>query len=160
MVSSRLVRLSAIVGILVCGGAAAQEAGKAPEPYTPGLGDFMTAYVQPHHVKLWLAGRAGNWKLAQYEAKELEETFEDVANYQAIWNDLPIGKMVESAVTKPLDAVEDAIKAKSAQRFQVAYRDLTRLHQLPPGDAQRIPGDHRAERRHRLPRPEILAEVT
>jgi hypothetical protein len=30
----------------------------AIQSYVPGLGDFMTAYVQPHHVMLWLAVNA------------------------------------------------------------------------------------------------------
>ena len=37
---------------------------KPPEPYVPGLGDFMTAAVQPHHIKVGLAGHAANWPLA------------------------------------------------------------------------------------------------
>jgi hypothetical protein len=127
---SRCAAFVAFAGMLtvlaVSQEAFSQEAAqKAPEPYAPGLGDFMTAYVQPHHIKLWLAGRAGNWRLAEYEAKELEETFEDIVTYQGTWNDMPIGKMVEAGVSKPLDAVEEAIKAKNAERFRTAYRQLT-----------------------------------
>ena len=58
--------------------ALAEDAAKPAEPYIPGLGDFMTAAVQPHHTKIGLAGHAANWPLAEYEAKELRETFEDI----------------------------------------------------------------------------------
>jgi len=100
-------------------------AQKAPEAYAPGLGDFMTAYVQPHHVKLGLAGREKNWKLAEYEADELKETFEDVTTYQGDWNKLPIAKLVEANIIPALAAVADAIKQQSAGEFAKAYARLS-----------------------------------
>ena len=68
------------------------------ESYAPELGDFMTAYVQPHHIKLWLAGSAGNWRLADYEAGELRETFEDISNYQATWKSVPEAQLVKANI--------------------------------------------------------------
>src|ERR1700733_293115 len=47
-------------------------------PYHPGLGELMTAFVQPRHIKLGLAGAARNWAYAAYELGELRETFDDV----------------------------------------------------------------------------------
>ena len=98
---------------------------KSPEPYAPGLGDFMTAYVQPHHIKLWQAGNAGNWPLAAYEANELRETFEDVTTYQAIWHDLPVAKMVETLLEPKLAAVDQAISKRDAPAFGKAFEQLT-----------------------------------
>ena len=46
-------------------------------PMVPGLGEIMTLQ-QLRHIKLWFAGRAGNWPLADYEIGELNEGFEDV----------------------------------------------------------------------------------
>ena len=112
--------------ILSAAGAADQPApAKAPDPYAPGLGDFMTAYVQPHHIKLWEAGSAGNWPLAEYEANEIRETFEDVTTYQAVWHDLPIDKMVKAILEPRLDAVDQAIKGRDGAAFAKAYADLT-----------------------------------
>jgi hypothetical protein len=48
--------------------------------FTPGLGEFMT-FTQVRHAKLWLAGNAGNWELADYEIDELKEGLENVAKY-------------------------------------------------------------------------------
>ena len=45
-------------------------------PAGPGLGEIMTLQ-QLRHIKLWFAGRAGNWPLADYEIGELNEGFED-----------------------------------------------------------------------------------
>src|ERR1700722_13760816 len=53
------------------------EPAAAPEPYQPGLGEIM-ALQQMRHIKLWFAGRAGNWPLADYEVGELQEGFDDV----------------------------------------------------------------------------------
>jgi hypothetical protein len=95
------------------------------EPYIPGLGDFMTAYIQPHHVKLWFAGIAGNWRLAAYEANELNETFDDVVTYQANWHDLPIGKLAETLIRPQITRVAAAIAAKDTRQFKNVYADLT-----------------------------------
>lgn len=101
------------------------EEAKGPEPYVPGLGEFMTAYVQPHHIKLGLAGREKNWPLAAYEANELRETFEDVATYQGKWHDLPITKLVETNMEPALKAVDSAIEAKDADGFGKAFAKLS-----------------------------------
>ena len=100
-------------------------ATKALEPYAPGLGDFMTAYVQPHHIKLWQAGNAGNWPLAAYEANELRETFEDVTTYQGVWHDLPVAKMVQTMLEPKLGAVEQAITRRDGAAFGKAFEQLT-----------------------------------
>jgi cytochrome c553 len=103
----------------------AADAPKVPDPYVPGLGEFMTSAVQPHHIKIWLAGQAHNWPLAEYEAKELRETFEDIATYQGTWNDFPIGKLAESNLNPPLDALDKAIEAKDAAGFKKAYDQVS-----------------------------------
>jgi hypothetical protein len=102
---------------------------KAPAPpvdsYVPGLGDFMTAYVQPHHIKLWLAGSAGNWKLADYEAGELRETFDDISNYQATWKSVPVAQLVKANIEYALKGVEAAIAHQDEAAFKRAFVALT-----------------------------------
>ena len=105
--------------------AIAAEDAKKPEPYVPGLGEFMTSAVQPHHIKIWMAGKAGNWPLAEYEAKELRETFEDITTFQGVWNDFPIGKLAEANLTPPLGELDQAIKDKNAAGFKKAYDKVT-----------------------------------
>ena len=95
-----------------------------PSVYAPGLGDLMTAYVQPHHIKLWFAGISGNWKLAAYEASELDETFDDVVSYQGNWHDLPIGSLVQTLIRPQLKRVSAAIEAKDVALFKTAYGNL------------------------------------
>jgi hypothetical protein len=116
---------AAAFSLLLLAGAAPAEDAKKPEPYVPGLGEFMTSAVQPHHIKIWMAGHAGNWPLAEYEAKELRETFEDITTYQGVWNTIPIGKLAEANLTPPLDELDTAIKDKNEGGFKKAYDKVT-----------------------------------
>jgi hypothetical protein len=65
--------LAALAFALVFPLSAAQSEPK--EPFTPGLGEIMTLQ-QMRHLKLWYAGQAGNWPLADYELDELKEGFD------------------------------------------------------------------------------------
>jgi cytochrome c553 len=103
----------------------ATAADGAPPAYAPGLGDFMTSYVQPHHIKLWFAGDAGNWPLAMYEAKELGESFGDITTYQADWEGVPVAQLVKAFIDPALDKVQSAIQAKNAAQFDSAFKTLT-----------------------------------
>jgi hypothetical protein len=94
-------------------------------PFRPGLGDLMTAFVQPHHIKLGLAGAARNWPLADYELDELRETFDDAGRLILKHGKLAIPDAIKSTVAQPMDAVGAAIKAKDQAAFTKAYGDLT-----------------------------------
>jgi hypothetical protein len=48
--------------------------------YTPGLGEFMSG-IQVHHEKLWFAGNAQNWKLANFEIGEIREALDDIQRF-------------------------------------------------------------------------------
>jgi len=93
--------------------------------YHPGLGDLMTAFVQPRHIKLGLAGAAQNWAYAAYELNELRETFEDVGKLVPKHGNLDIPPAIASTVAPPMDAVDAAIKAKDQAAFTQAYANLT-----------------------------------
>jgi hypothetical protein len=70
------------------------------------------------HIKLWFAGRAGNWPLADYEIGELNEGFDDV-------NKLLGGDTVEKAVGGPIAALQKAIEGKDRAAFTIAFDKLT-----------------------------------
>ena len=89
------------------------------------LGDLMTAFVQPRHIKLGLAGGEQNWPYAAYELDQLRETFADVADVMPKYRDLSIPDLITSTVEKPLAALDQAIKAKDGNQFTVAYGQLT-----------------------------------
>jgi hypothetical protein len=99
--------------------------------YVPHLADLMNEAMQVHHAKLWFAGHANNWILAAYEVKKIKETIveikESIVDIQTAspqWQHVPVGEMLRSFDLN-LDAVEQAVKAKNAAKFDTAYHDLT-----------------------------------
>jgi hypothetical protein len=81
--------------------------------------------AQMRHAKLWLAGSAQNWDLADYLIEELKEGFESAGRYVPILKDIPVGKMIESTLDEPIAEVEKAIKAKDRTRFVASFDKLT-----------------------------------
>jgi hypothetical protein len=98
---------------------------KSTAPFHPGLGDLMTAFVQPRHIKLGLAGNEQNWAYAAYELGELSETFDDIAKLVPKHGNLSIPEAIKSTVKPPMAALDAAIKAKDQAGFVKAFADLT-----------------------------------
>jgi hypothetical protein len=102
--------------------ARAAEEGK--EGYASGLGEIMSLQ-QMRHLKLWFAGQAKNWPLADYELDELKEGFDDVIKFFPVKDDMKIGDMAGSTVMPVLPDVKKAIEAKDATKFAAAFDKLT-----------------------------------
>jgi hypothetical protein len=98
--------------------------GESAQPYTPGLVEFMMA-VQSHHSKLWLAGSARNWELADYQVDELKELLEDIAKRVPDYKGTPVGKMIEAVTMPPISDIESAIKNRDGAKFMAAFDRLT-----------------------------------
>lgn len=105
--------------------AALGAASPANAQHPAALGDLMTAFVQPRHIKLGLAGSEQNWSYAAYELDQLRATFADVAEIMPKHRDLSIPDMMNSTVKEPLAAVDRAIQAKDSGQFSAAYGELT-----------------------------------
>lgn len=115
-------RLFALALAIPLFAAVAASAQKPAEPAAnggnlPGLGEIMTLQ-QLRHIKLWFAGRAGNWALADYEMGELNEGFEDV-------NKLLGGDTVDKMVGDPIKALQKAIEDKNRTAFTSAFDKLS-----------------------------------
>ena len=89
------------------------------------MGDMMDTLVQPRHAKLGLAGRAENWALAGYALVEIRQAFAGITKAQPRFRGLPVGELVDAALSQPLDAVDVAIRQQDAKKFAVAYDQLT-----------------------------------
>lgn len=98
---------------------------ETPSAYPLGLGEVMTAFVQPRHLKLGLAGQEHNWAYVAYELDELTETFDDIAKYIPTHDNMAIPPMIASTVKPPLAALDAAVQAKNAAAFTKAYAELT-----------------------------------
>ena len=123
------VAKTAIVGVIgaaalfVTLAAHAQDSAPPPtaasqdEPYQPSLADIM-AHQQERHIKLWFAGHAANWPLADYEIGELSDGFDDVGKMLG-------GDIVKQHVGAPLDALQKAVDGKNSAAFAAAFDSLS-----------------------------------
>ena len=96
---------------------AVSTANAQDSPAGPGLGEIMTLQ-QLRHIKLWFAGRAGNWPLADYELGELNEGFEELNKQLG-------GDTVEKAVGGAMQALQKIVDGKDAKAFAAAFDRLT-----------------------------------
>ena len=82
---------------------------------------------QMRHVKLWLAGQAGNWELADYEVDELGEGFDDIVKYHPTHKDAPVAPKdaIPRMINQPLADLRAAIQRKDAAGFAQSYDALT-----------------------------------
>jgi len=94
--------------------------------WVPGLGELM-AFQQMRHAKLWLAGEAGNWKLAAYELDELREGFGDIARLHPTHKNapVPIDQAIETIMTEPLEQASQAIAKGDLAAFRDTFDTLT-----------------------------------
>jgi hypothetical protein len=88
--------------------------------YKPGLGEFMSS-IQVHHEKLWFAGTAENWKLADFEIHEIMEAVDDIKMYAS---DRPETKYIEM-LQVPLDSLNSSIQQKNVESFKKKFITLT-----------------------------------
>jgi hypothetical protein len=119
-------RMKRIVAVVIALAASIMFATAQPakERYEPGLGEFMTA-TQLRHAKLWFAGRQNNWDLAGYEIDEIKEGLADAARLFPAFDGIPVAEMIKTIINPRIEALEDAVRAKSRARFLVAFDELT-----------------------------------
>jgi hypothetical protein len=110
----------------LCLGAAVAAAGEqhAIEPYVQGIGEFMMA-TQVRHAKLWFAGEAQNWELAEYEIGEIKEGLDDASRLHPTLDGLPIAELIKADTEAPLNDLSKAVEAKMSAEFVVAFDKLT-----------------------------------
>ncbi len=88
--------------------------------YKPGFGEFMTT-IQIHHAKLWFAGKNKNWKLAEFELNEINETIDAIQQFQKERKEsqaLPI-------LNRAIDSVHMAIQQQNLKLFVQSFTRLT-----------------------------------
>lgn len=109
--------------VLAAGVACAQDGSKPAEPPTdeagtsPHLSDIMVQQ-QMRHIKLWFAGDARNWALADYELDQLKDGFDDIAKVLG-------GDIAQQHVGGAISRVETAIESKDHAAFVSAFDRLS-----------------------------------
>jgi hypothetical protein len=88
--------------------------------YRPGFGEFMSS-IQIHHDKLYFAGENKNWKLADFEVREIIESLEDLPKYCADREEVKSLPMIQPAI----DSINNAISKKNIVLFKNSFVLLT-----------------------------------
>ena len=88
--------------------------------YQPGFGEFMSS-IQVHHAKLWFAGINNNWELADFEIHEIQESLDDIQQFNTDRLEAKTIGMISPAI----DSVSNAIKQKNQLLFKSSYTLLT-----------------------------------
>lgn len=88
--------------------------------YQPGFGEFMSS-IQLHHAKLWFAGINNNWELADFEIHEIQESLDDIQQFNTDRLEAKTIGMISPAI----DSVSNAIKQKNQLLFKSCYTLLT-----------------------------------
>lgn len=128
-------RIAPFTALALLGGvatAASQTAPSAPPgppptavPVVMTMGDLMNTLVQPRHQKLGLAGQAQNWPLAKYALEQLRAAFANIVAAKPKFSGMPVGQLVDVALTAPFNAVDAAIKFQDEKKFAAAYAQVT-----------------------------------
>lgn len=93
---------------------------KLAKAYKPGLGEFMSG-IQVHHEKLWFAGEAQNWKLADFEMGEIKEALDAIKEFNSDRKEAKSISMIRHAI----DSMNNAIQTKDPQVFRRSFILLT-----------------------------------
>jgi hypothetical protein len=107
----------AVAGCLLAISVAGAQESASSEGNEINIGDVM-GLQQQRHLKLWFAGRAGNWPLAEYEIDKLKDGFADV-------DKLIGGGTVDNAIGAPIAALQKAVESKNKDSFVRAFDQLT-----------------------------------
>jgi len=97
------------------------------EKYRPGFGEIMSG-IQTHHAKLWYAGINENWKLAEYEIKEIKERFQsaqDVETNRKETGDIP---MIYGVLDSMLNVIGQKDLAAFKNKFQLLTNTCNNCH--------------------------------
>jgi hypothetical protein len=104
--------------------AAADDKPAPGKTYVPGIEQFM-GVIQREHVKLWFAGQAKNWDLAEFQAGEIKEVMGDIQDLYPKFKSLPFADMLDAVITGPIVDLEKAIAAKDGKAFVAGFDKLT-----------------------------------
>jgi hypothetical protein len=120
----KLIAAALIAAVaLAAPAASAQQGTKAVDPSAEEAPEFLRlsgimAQQQMRHIKLWFAGTAGNWPLADYEIDGLKEGFDDVT--KLLGDDI-----AQQHVGGAMAELEQSVEAKNRDNFVVAFDKLS-----------------------------------
>jgi hypothetical protein len=99
----------------------------APAAQGPELGAQMLE-LQIRHARLWQAGEAQNWMLAQFQLAELRESFAGVVESNgehAALQPARLSEVMPAMTDAPLAQLQAAVDARDKAKFEAAYDALS-----------------------------------
>jgi hypothetical protein len=131
MIAAALMSGALCAGVVMAQTAAPPKQGAAaddkPAPgtsYIPGIEQFM-GVIQREHVKLWYAGQAKNWELAEFQAGEIKEVMGDIQDLYPKFKSMPFADMLDAVIIGPIVDIEKAIEKKDSKAFVAGFDKLT-----------------------------------
>ena len=107
--------------------AAATTAAPAATPAAPELGQQMLE-LQIRHARLWQAGEARNWMLAQFQLAELRESLDGVVELNgdhAAVQPRRLAEVLPEHMGPALTALQQAVDKQDGAAFDAAYDQLS-----------------------------------
>ena len=92
-----------------------------PKPYP--LGEQM-GYLQRYVEKLYFAGQAQNWELADFYAREVDETVEDIMSAKVVKEGVEVSKLMTTMLPPAEQGLQEAVQARDPALFQTRYEAL------------------------------------
>lgn len=88
------------------------------------MGELM-ASTQMRHAKLFFAGQAQNWPLADYEMDELQEGFDDAVRLHPSHKGANVAELLPSLTAPAMASLHGALEARDPAAFAQAFDALT-----------------------------------
>lgn len=102
---------------------------KLQTAYVPGTGEIMNNIIQPHHIKLWMAGNNKNWTLAEYELHLLSGGFKRIEKYHAGTREAAAVKMIYPEIDSVMEAIYNQQVAIFRRHYQLMTNTCNSCHQ-------------------------------
>lgn len=116
-----LVAAFALMTALDAKKAARPEVVADPEDFE--LGAAM-GNMQRFTEKLYFAGQAGNWALADFYLHEINETTEAIIKAKVVDEGMPVGELMKGMLPPSIASVQEAIQTRDAAQFASRYDGL------------------------------------
>ncbi len=100
---------------------------KLLELHKPSMAMLMTE-IQVHHARLWFAGQAGNWLLAEHQLKDLQAAFEKAGFIYDKWEDVPkpLSTLIPLVTRNEISRISEAVRAGNRTEFTASFERLTK----------------------------------
>jgi cytochrome c556 len=103
------------------------EIEKKLELQKPTMAELMTG-IQAHHARLYFAGQAGNWRLAEHEVQRIKAELEKAGKLHDKWEDVPkpLSVLIPLITHAEIEKITEATRAGDKRQFTDSFQNLTK----------------------------------